>query len=67
LPNKRDRVQVELEKQKLFEMRISSLKKLGLTNSEIQKIVMLEINSNNLLSKVFDKKLITNIEIKEEN
>jgi hypothetical protein len=65
-PNKKDKVLYEQERQRLFDMRIESLKKLGLSPDEIKKILLLDSNASKLIDKVIKEDLITNIELIEK-
>jgi hypothetical protein len=65
-PNKKDKILYEQEKQKLFDMRIESLKKLDISTTEMKKILALENNANKLVSKVIKENLISDIELIEK-
>ena len=65
-PNKKDKILYEQEKQKLFDMRIESLKKLDISTDEVKKVLSLEHNANQLVSKVIKENLISDIELIEK-
>lgn len=65
-PNQLDRIKREQERQKLIDMRIATLKKIGFDNSRVKKIILKEEYAINTIEYSIIEKLLTNVDIVDE-